>query len=553
MSITLTCGCGKHLVVSESAAGSAIRCAACGSMVQIPAMGITSARRESRPHAGRPQPYANIQTKRAYWPWLAVGIAVLLLAGIGLFLLNRGPAKKSSAPFEDDPALARLDDPGDDDKLPGNEHGPKSPQLKEVPKPEPPKEKPLVVELPAKETPREKPRETTKPALPQRQPTETPTTPKETPKPPPPPTIEIDRVEPAVLKMGGSLTVTLTGKDGSGQDADIEYRNRGEEAWKKADKGTVKLTDLSGTALALEFRAVDGWGKPSPVLAKTWKIEQAKLVGQTLQLEWKLKPGDRFFQELRVVQKPAYNIQGIPFTTVLEYAVVSSFKVDKAGPAGYEIQQKVEGAQLVQADPLTQPLLAPAVLKLPGTSFTISLDDKMDIKKFEAAGLPAAVTAQGALGLQVASLLDQDGWKEMARTTFFQPNRPLKPGAKWSQPMTHSWGALGSWAGRIHYAYAGGKGSLHQFAFGLDINYQAPKGKSGLGMLAISGAAFKAQQAGGSIIFDADKGKVTEARERFLVRGRLALQLLGQNTPVDLEEDQMFHVRIMDGNPLKKE
>jgi hypothetical protein len=308
---------------------------------------------------------------------------------------------------------------------------------------------------------------------------------------------------------------------------------------------------LAGPALILEFRAVDKRGTPSSVLAKTWKIEPLNLVGQPPQLEWKLKEKDRFFQELRVTQKPVYNIQGIPFTTLLEYVVVSSFVVEKAGPKGLEVKQKVEGAQLVQADPLTQPLLTPAVTKLPGTTFSIQLDEKMNVTKFEAAGLPEAAMAQGGLGLQVASLLDRDGWKEMAATTFFQPNRPLKAGEKWSLPMSHSWGFLGGWTGKIHYADGGGKGPLHQFAYGLELAYQAPKaGAAGFG-LRVSNAAFQAQQAGGTIIFDAGRGKVLEARERFLVRGRLALQLLGQNTPVELEEDQVFHLRISDGNPLK--
>lgn len=475
--------------------------------------------------------------RRAVWHWAAIGLVVVLMAGLGVYLLNRGGTKKSRPLNGDDLTLAWVDEPTDDPvretkrQVADKSADPADPAPKMKP---PPKQ--WIVEQPAKDPPQ---RENPPP-----------------PMPAAPPAPEIIRVVPEQPRSGGRLTISLTGKDSAGKDnagkaADIEYRIQGQATWKKADRGLVELTDLPAPSLTIEFRVVDSRGRPSPILARTWHIEP-KLIAQPLQLEWKLKPGDRFFQELRVLQKPAYNIQGIPFSTVLEYVVVSSFKVAKAGASGYEIQQKVEGAQLVQADALLQPLLAPAILKLPGTSFAIHLDAKMEVKQFEAAGLPPAVMAQGALGLQVGSLLDQDGWKEMARTTFFQPNRPLKQGAKWSEPMTHSWGALGSWSGRIHYAYGGGKGALHQFAFGLDLNYQAPKRKAGAGMLAISSAAFKAQQAGGVILFDADKGKVVEARERFLVRGRLAMQLLGQNVPADLEEDQHFHLRIIDVNPLKK-
>lgn len=539
MSISIACGCGNKLLVSPAQAGAAVRCPACAAVVRVPAMGVTL----GAASPVRTPPTA--QQGRAIWPWVAATLTVVLAGGIGLFVLNRGGSKNLRPLTGDDPTLAWADDPTDETVPPHRQRAekPGGDKLPDATREEKPPPKPLIVEVPAKDPPAAK-------DPPQREKPQPKPEPSKLPAPPPAP--EIERVEPARPRVGGPLTITLTGKDASGKPADIEYRSRGREEWKKADKGIVKLTDLSASPLTIEFRTIDARGKPSPILARTWEIEPVKLIGQPLRLEWKLKPGDHFFQELRVLQKPAYNIQGIPFNTVLEYVVVSSFKVEKAGANGYEIQQKVEGAQLVQADALLQPLLAPAVLRLPGTTFRIHLDDKMDVKKFEATGLPAAVMAQGALGLQVASLLDQDGWKEMARTTFFQPNRRLKEGEKWSQPMTHSWGALGNWSGRIHYAYGGGKGGMHQFAFGLDLNYQAPKGKGGAGMLAISNAAFKVQQAGGAILFDADKGKVVEARERFLVRGRLAMQLLGQNTPVDLEEDQHFHLRIIDVNPLKK-
>ena len=62
----------------------------------------------------------------------------------------------------------------------------------------------------------------------------------------------------------------------------------------------------------------------------------------------------------------------------------------------------------------------------------------------------------------------------------------------------------------------------------------------------IAKAAFQAQEAGGAIYFDADQGKVTAAEERFRVRGVLNIVLLGQNTPVELEEEQTFRIRMLD-------
>jgi hypothetical protein len=137
----------------------------------------------------------------------------------------------------------------------------------------------------------------------------------------------------------------------------------------------------------------------------------------------------------------------------------------------------------------------------------------------------------------------------MAQSTFFQPNRTLKKGARWRRPMTHNWGPLGSWAGQVLYAYAESKKSLHKVDYVLELVHRSPPaGAAGPGFQ-VAGAAFKALEAGGAILFDEERGRVVEAQERFHVRGRLNIVLLGQNTPVEIDEDQLFFIRILDRAP----
>jgi hypothetical protein len=114
--------------------------------------------------------------------------------------------------------------------------------------------------------------------------------------------------------------------------------------------------------------------------------------------------------------------------------------------------------------------------------------------------------------------------------------------------MQHSWGPLGSWAGQVLYAYTSNKKSVHKIDYVLKLTYRPPAPTAGMPLL-VAGAAFQTQEAGGSILFDALKGKVVEAQERFHVRGRLSISLLGQNTPVELDEDQLFFMRILDRKP----
>ena len=280
------------------------------------------------------------------------------------------------------------------------------------------------------------------------------------------------------------------------------------------------------------------------------KIVEKKLnVLEPLKLVWKLQEGDVFYQELVVTQKPTFKVQGIPIASLLQYRIVSRFTVKKVNEDGSRIvAQKIESAKLLLADELTKPAVAGAVAQMPGATFTLHLSPKMDVTKFEGGvGGPkvGALQLGGGIGMQMTSLLDRDGWKELAQATFFQADQPLDANARWVKPMTHNWGSLGSWAGQVHYHYKGKQENLHTVAYGLQLAYKAP-GPGAVGMLKVNGANFQIQQAEGMLLFDSARGKVVAAEERFRVRGFINANLLGQNTQVEIEEDQHFAIRIHD-------
>jgi hypothetical protein len=112
--------------------------------------------------------------------------------------------------------------------------------------------------------------------------------------------------------------------------------------------------------------------------------------------------------------------------------------------------------------------------------------------------------------------------------------------------MTHHWGPLGTWAGHIHYTNAGRQGDTHKIVYAMQLAHMAAA-TGGLVMgLPIHGAKFQAQEAGGVLYFDPACGRVRTAEERFRVRGVLNLQILGQNTPLEIDEEQTFQIRILD-------
>ena len=262
--------------------------------------------------------------------------------------------------------------------------------------------------------------------------------------------------------------------------------------------------------------------------------------------------GDTFLQDLLVTQKSRFAVQGIPVATLLQYRIASRYMVQKVHEDGsMTVQQKIEAATLLQADDVTQGLLAGPVTQMPGTTFQLEISPRGEVTKFGGAGGAmqfGAAKLPGGLGVQMASLLDADGWKEMAQATFFQPEVLDKPG-KWNRPMTHNWGPLGGWAGQVAYAYPGpDKGPEVKVGYTLKVAYVQPKGGGAPGALPlqIKGANFLPPQAAGQILFHTERSRTAAAEERFYVRGTLVIMLLGQNTPCEIEEEQVFKLRIVE-------
>jgi hypothetical protein len=292
-------------------------------------------------------------------------------------------------------------------------------------------------------------------------------------------------------------------------------------------------------------------------LATAWSEEpEAEAYrGRPVMLQWKLTGGRVFYQEVLVTQKSNYRIQGLNFGSNVRYSVLSSFTVQKSRYDGSSVvEQKVEATRLLGSDAVSRAVFGGLLQKLIGTTFTMTLSPQMEITSFK--GQHEVIHAAGGNPpdwqfLMQASLVDQDGWKELDQLTFFQPGQPLRVGQKWDRELTHSWGALGDWKGQVHYAYLDEQAGSHRISYTLELDHLPPADNGGDLPLKIANAAFKHQEAGGMIYFDSDKGRVSRAEERFHVRGTMAVEMLGQNTALQMEEVQTFQIRVLGKKPLK--
>jgi hypothetical protein len=281
-------------------------------------------------------------------------------------------------------------------------------------------------------------------------------------------------------------------------------------------------------------------------------LQEAVVCGQaTSQNQPAGSPAGLLYQQVVVAQKSACRVQGLDSRCDLRYAVLSSLAISERYKRGLDVEQKVEAAKLLHADEATQAVFSNLVQTLTGTRFTMGFSPQRELIRFEGAKDRAQAAAGPAVGqaIQLASLIDRDGWKELARYSFFQPPKPLRPGARWEQGMTHGWGFLGSWTGQVSYRYAGQEGDLQRFPYAFKLTYVPPKPEARDPLFPVSRANFKHGEAGGTIYFDPGTRRVSRVEEQFHVKGQMSIEVLGQDLPVDLDEEQSFQVRLLERDP----
>jgi hypothetical protein len=373
----------------------------------------------------------------------------------------------------------------------------------------------------------------------------------EAPGPDSPP--EIVGTDPAVPEAGGSLAIQLGGaKPGTA----YQFRTGPEEKWQPAPEGRVVLKGIKPGPLALEFRIVDSSGRASPVGKRLWTVLPLPQRPQPVAREW--REGDEFFQEVQISRVSRYQVMGVDLGQNVQYAFVSRLRIAKKADDGtMQVRQKIEAVRLGEADRALQAQLDEMLGKIKGSTFVLTLNPQREVVEFDGdPGTWKVFTGANPLGgtsFMLWSFLDKAGWKELAELSFFRPREPVRKSDRWARPISHSWGPLGQWQGQVGYVHLGRQAGKERYEYALDMVYRPPPAGAGAALpFQISRSDFRVQTAAGSILFDAERGRVSAAEERFHVRGQLAVTALGVDAVVDMDEAQLFRLRLHDRNPWEK-
>jgi hypothetical protein len=260
------------------------------------------------------------------------------------------------------------------------------------------------------------------------------------------------------------------------------------------------------------------------------------------------------YQQVDVQRKPSFSIPGFPATTQnIHYQVLSRLDVELQEDGTKKVVQFVQDTKLIAADDLSRSTFAKSLEQLKRQQYVYTLNERGAVIEFRGhkdnrVALPIEMAA--ASGFQITSVIDEDGWRELAELTFLVPDPNPQSQESWQRQMTHDWGALGVWSGVTTFVRAESDGPLQEIRYKHDMKYTKPApGAGGALPIKIVGANFMSTQAGGILHYDPQKQRVAAAQEAFDVQGAVTTELLGQAVELQMAEQQRIGIRVFDQMP----
>ncbi len=196
---------------------------------------------------------------------------------------------------------------------------------------------------------------------------------------------------------------------------------------------------------------------------------------------------------------------------------------------------------------------------LVGATFKMELDPKtLKITKIEGREefVNKLVAANKQMQPLLSKILSEEALKEMAEPTFaVVSNEPVEQGKSWKKETKLDMGPIGTYTNEYTYTYDGVEEAtkLDKIKVDTKLTYAAPKKTDGIGGLpfTIKSADLTSKDAKGMIRFDRDKGRVAKTELSLKLEGNLQIEIAGQPTKVELNQEQTTNVETSDTNPIE--
>ena len=270
---------------------------------------------------------------------------------------------------------------------------------------------------------------------------------------------------------------------------------------------------------------------------------------------------DSFYQDVDIQRFPKFFVQGVGINQQIRCRITSKFEVQRSDEDGKRTaKQVITDTKLIEADPLSQAVFRQSLASMVGKTYFFEIDrfsKVISMKGHEDNVVAVDVQKPDSKGVLISNVIDEDGWKELAELTLFQPpelSRSTRSRRSFVRKTEHDWGSLGSWYGKTTFTGRPHGRGAKRFAFQHELEYRIPAiGGDAGNMLPfeVSQAQFKMYEGAGEILYDTREKRVKQATEIFHARGMIAAKMLGMPSTVTLDERQIFTITVTASKKLR--
>jgi hypothetical protein len=271
-------------------------------------------------------------------------------------------------------------------------------------------------------------------------------------------------------------------------------------------------------------------------------------------LKWKFKEGDKFYVEDVQTTKTDVSVLGMQIKEDTKTTTVTSYTIKKVNSDNVVLVQKIENVETKSQGGLggaSEKIME----KMKGATFTITMTPDGKVTKFEGyKDFAKKLTGDDdEMGKMLNLFFSEDLFRSSAESAFnILPKTPVKEGDTWKDESKIPVPGLGDFKTVTNYTYKGKVEGGHRVDLKQNLTYTVPKDSNLIGgVFKFVKGDLKAENAKGHYIFDAEKGRLVSAKIAMFIKGRLTVDVAGQNVELHMTIDQEATSRVLDQNPAK--
>jgi hypothetical protein len=296
--------------------------------------------------------------------------------------------------------------------------------------------------------------------------------------------------------------------------------------------------------------------------------------------DFKFEKDKKFYQEQFTKVRQIIKAQGQDLTQTQESTFYFEYTPLDQKDGKWTVKQRVEGLKMsidISGNQITydstkpdnpstgNPGLTEFFKKLKDAEFTTTIDSKYKVEKVDGVAEFIRTVAGGnpQMDALLKKILTDDALKEMCDPTKSTvPDGPRKAGESWTRTANIGLGPIGSYTVTYIFKYVGPEKDMDKIEVDTTLKYNAPGGdpkdpkKDGAGegllfriksgnLVSVSPDG-KGESAKGTILYNSAKGRLESADITIKLKGKLVVTIGGQDTEVELDQEQTTSVKTGD-------